>query len=419
MTGKADQKITILATSDIHGRFIPQKVGTISPTPGSLAQFSLLARSVRQHDPNVIVLDCGDLFRDSAQAFLLSRPATQRLRAEFLARIGYDAVTPGNHDIPGMDFPSLTPLINCNADVSGAIPYIIIRKGDKKVAVIGVLTDEQPVLADGTIVRDPVSSLRMTLDSLQATVHPDMFIGLFHAGREEVERFSDSCPEIDLIIYGHDHQSYIGQTQNGTPLVNPGAYGKTAALITVEEGHISPAIISLSEFEADGKILEILEQASNICGSIDSPLTVIPDTSSLIHVLHKIIHCVTGAPVTAVPPISATAPIYLSISEIYRLFPYDDYAGVSVRSGKEIRESGLDVMIHVDNLILDDTAFYRVGCDSHSLQPTEGITLESIQSLLADALAGKSYDKLRDHAAYHVWHDNNKVNSYRHNGDQH
>lgn len=53
--------VTVLGTSDVHGRFMPWDYATdTEDRSGSLTQISTAVKEIRQENPNVILVDAGD-----------------------------------------------------------------------------------------------------------------------------------------------------------------------------------------------------------------------------------------------------------------------------------------------------------------------------------------------------------------------
>ena len=62
-----DVSITILSTSDIHGRYMPWDYAVDGAnTKGSFTQISTLVKKVRAENENVILLDAGDTIQDNS-----------------------------------------------------------------------------------------------------------------------------------------------------------------------------------------------------------------------------------------------------------------------------------------------------------------------------------------------------------------
>ncbi len=382
MALRLGQRLTVLATSDLHGRFIPSESRPTSPSSGSLAQFSSLVHSVKAESTEVIALDCGDLLRDSAQACILARPEYHHLRAQLFDRVGYDAVAPGNHDFGENLTPHSVSRILCNIKDPTLSPGVILTRGGMKIAVTAILTRQSPVYPDQPAILSPRDALSETIKMIQSREKPDILIGLFHAGLDETQEFSQLFPAFDLIVFGHDHTSFIGRTPSGTLLVNPGAYGENAAKITFNGDTIDAELIPLSKVAPDPYFLSLFPVAELNEKVIDL------STTTLSERIHALLHSLTGAAVTAVPPLRSFSKDNLSAADLYGLLPYDDYPSIARLTGTELKESGLHLKIHTPWKSIDDETLYSVGSDSHSLHPCSIISRFSIQDHLLSSPRG-------------------------------
>ncbi|MDR1296662.1 MAG: 5'-nucleotidase C-terminal domain-containing protein [Deltaproteobacteria bacterium] len=86
----ANQETVIVVTSDIHG-FLEADPDRGRP---GLARLAGYLRRLRENYPEVHLLDCGDMFSGHALGGLDGG----RTAASLLGRLGYRALTPGNHD---------------------------------------------------------------------------------------------------------------------------------------------------------------------------------------------------------------------------------------------------------------------------------------------------------------------------------
>ena len=68
---EAPTKITLLGTSDIHGRFMPWDYALDGPNQsGSLTQLFTMIKEIRKENPNTVLVDAGDSIQDnSAELF--------------------------------------------------------------------------------------------------------------------------------------------------------------------------------------------------------------------------------------------------------------------------------------------------------------------------------------------------------------
>lgn len=385
--------LTLIATSDIHGRYLPDSRHT---TGGSMASVASYVRSIRNDGADVLVLDCGDMLTDSPQAHCIG-PGAEKL----IQKAGYDAFCPGNHDLQ-LPLPSWLPCqpVVCNIilpdSYTGAIPrpYALFTCGNTRVAVTGVLTGETPLLPGGVSVTDPSEALEKVRNSLQSLhTKPHLTVLLIHAGKEEAKRIFTAAKWADIGIYGHDHSAAILKMPDNRLLANPGAFGRNFLKITFDTA--APSLTANAVAVTTDGIppdSDMAIAADLIHGEINRTLGSISDSKQLISMLHKALHLATGAPLTSVTPPThrVDTPNTITVEELYRMMPYDDYVSISLHSVRELREAGLDVCRHdsTQNVTDEDTP-RTTASDTHSLFPTHGFIGISLQTLLAKLLVGQ------------------------------
>ncbi|MCL2053639.1 MAG: metallophosphoesterase [Oscillospiraceae bacterium] len=181
-------KLTILHTNDLHGRL------------ENVAQYYTIIEQVRQDEPNVLLLDGGDLYRRGPYEHL-----NGAVEVEIMNAMGYEAVAFGNNEFPFNDeelydlsehtilknaeFPVLLGNVTLDGEyIEGTEPYIILEydiNGEPvKIAVIGV-TSMKPLDRDFDITKRVVfSEPDKALDALTEKTKPlsDIQIALSHAG---------------------------------------------------------------------------------------------------------------------------------------------------------------------------------------------------------------------------------------------
>ena len=119
--------ITLLHVNDTHSHLdaTGPKGWHLDGTTGGLAKAAAIIQSVRQHDPNVLLLHAGDVFH--GDFFFNAYFGVPEFR--FMKQLGFDAMAVGNHEFdlgPGMLANSLAqafaggsfPLLSANLDVS-------------------------------------------------------------------------------------------------------------------------------------------------------------------------------------------------------------------------------------------------------------------------------------------------------------
>ena len=251
-TGTDDEsvEIQILATSDQHGKFVPFDYAlNAESTGGSLAQVATLIKEIRTD--NTVLIDCGDTIQaNSAELFLEDdiHPMIQGLNT-----IGYDVWVPGNHEFNyGMDvfnkvIAQAEATVLCgnvfNPDGSEiADNYTIIEKDGIKIGVIGMVTPNitrwDSANLKGYTVVDPVEETKKIIEEIEDDV--DVIIAAEHMGENNeyelehsgVNDLANACPEIDLIISGHDHKQFADVEVNDVLIVQNADSGKSVAEVT-------------------------------------------------------------------------------------------------------------------------------------------------------------------------------------------
>lgn len=242
-------EIQILATSDLHGKFVPFDYAlNAESTGGSLAQVATLIKELRTD--NTVVIDCGDTIQaNSAELFLEDEihPMIQGLNT-----IGYDVWVPGNHEFNyGMDtfnaaVAQQEATVLCgnvfNPDGSAvADNYTIIEKDGVKIGIIGMVTPNitrwDAANLEGYTVVDPVEETKKIVAEIKDEV--DVLVAAEHMGENNeyglansgVNDLANACPELDLIIAAHDHKQFTDVEVNGVLIVENADSGKSVAQI--------------------------------------------------------------------------------------------------------------------------------------------------------------------------------------------
>ncbi|MGQ8873177.1 5'-nucleotidase C-terminal domain-containing protein [Paenibacillus sp. TSA_86.1] len=260
-----ETKITLLGTSDIHGRFMPWDYALDGPNPaGSMTQLYTMVKKVRAENPNTILLDAGDMIQDNSAELFNDQPKSPMMVA--MNEMNYDAWVMGNHEFNfGLDvLAKISSQFKGQALVGNIFKengdrympaYTIIERDGIKVGVIGMNT---PMITefekgtdhlDGVVVKDPVEETRKAIAELKGKV--DVMVGLMHMGLDNengkpgtgVTDIANANPELAAIFAGHMHQLIESQTVNGVLISEPNKYGT----------HMSR--IDLTFAKEDGKVV--------------------------------------------------------------------------------------------------------------------------------------------------------------------
>ncbi|WP_277015190.1 bifunctional metallophosphatase/5'-nucleotidase [Flavobacterium lindanitolerans] len=219
--------ITILHTNDVHSHIDPfPPTDAKNPNMGGVSRRASLIESIRRENPNVLLLDAGDIFQGTPYFNYYGG----ELEFKLMSMMKYDLATMGNHDFDnGIDgfysqlHNAKFDFVSANYDFKNTVldgivkPYKIFIKDGIKIGVFG-LGVELDGLVDKknykeTIYNDPVSVSQEMTRILKAQERCDLIICLSHIGyayKNDPDKISDlklaaATRDIDLIIGGHTH----------------------------------------------------------------------------------------------------------------------------------------------------------------------------------------------------------------------
>lgn len=193
---------------------------------GGVARRAALIESIKKENPNVLLLDAGDIFQGTPYFNYFGG----ELEFKLMSLMQYDLSTMGNHDFDnGIDgFYAQLPhakfdFVSANYDLKNTIlngivkPYKIFDKNGIKVGVFGLgvqldgLVDKRNYKE--TIYLDPIGVAQDMARILKHEQKCDVVICLSHIGYDYKNDPNKVCDlklaaqtqDIDLIIGGHTH----------------------------------------------------------------------------------------------------------------------------------------------------------------------------------------------------------------------
>jgi len=224
---ETNKHLTILHTNDVHSHIDPFPADDPrNPNKGGASRRAVLIEKIRQENPNVLLLDAGDIFQGTPYFNYYGG----ELEFKIMSMMKYDLSTIGNHDFDnGLEglvaqMPHATfEFISANYDFKNTImapyikPYKIFDKDGIKIGVFGLgvelngLVDKKNYKE--TVYNDPVETSQEMVRILKHEKKCDLIICLSHIGynyKTEPDKICDLklaalTKDIDLIIGGHTH----------------------------------------------------------------------------------------------------------------------------------------------------------------------------------------------------------------------
>jgi 5'-nucleotidase len=261
--------LTVLHTNDVHSYIDPFPADhPKNPNKGGVARRASLIESIRRENPNVLLLDAGDIFQGTPYFNYYGGA----LELKLMSMMKYDLGTLGNHDfdngidgfyaqLPNADFGFVSANYDFkNTVLNGVVkPYKIFNKDGIKVGIFG-LGVELAGLVDKknykeTVYHDPISVAQDIAATLKNVEKCDLVICLSHIGydyKNDPTKVSDlklaaATKDIDLIIGGHTHTflekpTVVKNAAGNDVLINQtGCYGINLGRIDffLESGNLS------------------------------------------------------------------------------------------------------------------------------------------------------------------------------------
>lgn len=219
--------LTVLHTNDVHSYIDPFPVThPKNPNMGGVSRRAALIESIRKENPNVLLLDAGDIFQGTPYFNYYGG----ELELKLMSMMNYDLATLGNHDFDnGIDgfysqmhhanFDFVSANYNFeNTILNGKVnPYKIIHKNGIKIGIFG-LGIELEGLVDKknykeTVYLNPIEIAQDMSRILKQEKKCDLVICLSHIGyqyKNDPDKICDVklatlTKDIDLIIGGHTH----------------------------------------------------------------------------------------------------------------------------------------------------------------------------------------------------------------------
>lgn len=424
--------LTVLATTDMHGNIYPWDYLSGKPSERGLAKIATLVAAQRRTAPDALLLDAGDTIQGTPlESVFQSGQAGPGLTVDPMMQamnyLRYDAMTVGNHEF-NYGLEKLTkarsqakfPWLSANTNSApGTIepfqPWLIRQVKGVTIAVIGLTTPaipswEKPENYKGVTWTDPVRTAQDAVVKLRSSHHADVVIALVHAGLEAedsqencVRRLANSVPGLDVIIFGHTHQSLPESRINGVLITQPKNWAMSLARIDLnlqrDPGRAwkvtsasSRDVKVTADIKADQEVLRLTEPyhkateswlstvVSQSKAALNGSRSRIEDTA-IVDAIHQVQMYYTKADVSFAASFNYSAHISagpVTRRDIASLYVYDNELYAIEGTGRIVREA------------LENAArFYRSCANAEC---TGGLINPKFLGFNYDMAQGVSYD---------------------------
>jgi 5'-nucleotidase len=245
VTLNASKAIYIVHTNDVHSRVYED---TTSIGYAKLSAY--VAQLQKEYGTEPILVDAGDTLHGQTLATLTRGESIIKI----MNKVGYDVMTPGNHDFNYgstrllelaaiADFKIISANIVKSDGTSFLEPYTIIERDGVKIAFFGLSTPEttyktNPLNVSGLTFKDPIKEAQTMVDLLEDQA--DVLVCIAHLGLDgssEItsELIAQKVDGIDLIIDGHSHTQLTEPLKiNNTLIVQTGDYLKNIGTVRID-----------------------------------------------------------------------------------------------------------------------------------------------------------------------------------------
>src|SRR6266481_9626038 len=255
--------VTILGTTDMHGRVFPIDYYTNKYDNVGITKVASLIKEARKTDPDLLLVDSGDTIQGTPLEYFHNKRNNAPPDPMMLAMnaLHYDSMTVGNHEYNfGLNvlekarseakFPWLSDnTYNTGTSTTHYQPYIVKEVQGVRVGVLGLTTpgiphwENLPNIA-GLEFKETVSEAKKWVAVLRDKEKVDLVVITMHMGIEEDLRtgqinpsqvpnenaaiaIARQVPGIDVILMGHTHRDVPSLVVKGPErcIPNPGDVG--------------------------------------------------------------------------------------------------------------------------------------------------------------------------------------------------
>jgi 2',3'-cyclic-nucleotide 2'-phosphodiesterase/3'-nucleotidase len=390
---KENLVVRLAVTTDVHGMIYPEDLIRRESSDHSLSHiYNYVNEQRNKQDTLFFLLDNGDFLQGQPSVYYYNFIDTTvaHLSARVMNFLGYSAGTVGNHDIEAgprvydkvrreMEFPWLAA--NAVATTSGVPyfePYTILKAGNKKIAILGLITPGIPHWLPKNLwpemeFRDMVETAAAWVPRIRQEENPDLMVGLFHSGTDAtyggsneaymndnaVLLVAENVPGFDVIFAGHDHQVsvewVVNKEQDSVLIVDPGSHARFAGEVTAAfspdgEIKLEGRNVPMKEYNASMKFNEFFaDDYDKITAYLNDTITWLKEEmvgsdalfgpSPMMSLIHRVQLELSGADLSFTAPLSLSARLRkgpLLVSDMFQLYRFENMLYTMELSGQEI-----------------------------------------------------------------------------------
>lgn len=388
----SNERIVILHTNDTHSIIDPYSENGL----GGVARRKVLIDSVRSAEPNVLLVDAGDVVQGSLYFTLFSGEVEQKV----MNALEYDIQILGNHEFDN-GMASLkkyldglnADLLTTNYDLTDTEikddfkPYVIKKVGGKRIGFMGINVEPHGLIdsvkSQGVRYIDAIKAANAMAWYLKNVEHCDYVVAVSHIGYDETGAASDcllaqKTENIDLVIGGHSHTKINPADPNGKQsrfinlvgdtvvVAQTGKYGANLGMVVIDGTGIHSSLIPVDQRldkSVDKELLTMLapykHPVDSICnikiGKTSKAMGKRPELMNwMADFVNDYAQTLTNKKIDLalvnVGGIRSTFPKgYVTKGMIMQTFPFDNYIVVLELSGEQLAATLDSISAHGGN----------------------------------------------------------------------
>jgi 5'-nucleotidase / UDP-sugar diphosphatase len=360
-------EIRVLYMNDFHGFAEGYKPYGSDELAGGVAYLAQAAVELRREKPSLF-LAAGDMIQGSNWANLFQGKSV----IELMNQMKFDAMTIGNHEF---DFgqealkeraeQASFPFLAANVEGLPVVkPYVVKTLEGIRVAVIGTITEETPILTHpknviGLKFLSPAETVKEYVKELQDSA--DVIIVLSHLGYQDDMMLAERVKGIDVIVGGHSHTDLERAARIGKTIIvqaweharalgvldfrleNKKITGFTDRLIDIKPTRMKKdsavsAIVDKYNKRVDELLHEVVGETRT---ELDGTNTRARETN-FGNFVADMVRQQSGATIAIVNGGSIRADIKkgrIKLADVYTTLPFDNHIVAFTITGKQVRET--------------------------------------------------------------------------------